>query len=176
VIIIRRALTHPVHTILTNAGEEASGIVGMLLAQYGSADKFAWGYDAQKGEYVDMIKAGIVDPLKVVRTALVGGSGVASLLTTSEVCVVDAPEKDKPAGGSVRGWEVWEVWVDSKWDSSKASFFIWSYYSTPLHYIHTLSSPLLILITNTHHSVFSLQYYSAEMTKPTCQNGLSEFA
>jgi chaperonin GroEL len=46
-----------------------------------------------------MIQAGIVDPLRVVRTALVDASGVASLLMTSEVCVVDAPEEDKPAGG-----------------------------------------------------------------------------
>ena len=66
VSIIRRALTHPARTILNNAGEEASVIVGTLLAQYGAPDEFAWGYDAQNGEYVDMIKAGIVDPLKVV--------------------------------------------------------------------------------------------------------------
>jgi chaperonin GroEL len=80
VTIIRRALTHHAHTILTNAGEEASIVVRALLVQYGSADKFAWGYDAQKGEYVGTIKAGIVDPLKVVRTALVDASGVVSLL------------------------------------------------------------------------------------------------
>ena len=54
------------------------------------------GYDASKGEYVDMIKAGIVDPLKVVRTALVDALGVSSLLTTSETCVVEA-EEEKPA-------------------------------------------------------------------------------
>jgi chaperonin GroEL len=98
VTIIRRALTNPARTILSNAGEESSVIVGTLLSQYGAPDKFSWGYDASKGEYVDMIKAGIVDPLKVVRTALVDASGVASLLTTSEACVVDA-EEDKPAGG-----------------------------------------------------------------------------
>ena len=98
VTIIRRALTNPARTILNNAGEEASVIVGTLLSQYGSADKFSWGYDASKGEYVDMIQAGIVDPLKVVRTALVDASGVASLLTTSEACVVEA-EEDKPAPG-----------------------------------------------------------------------------
>jgi len=103
VTIIRRALTHPARTILNNAGEESSVIVGTLLAQYGAPDKFAWGYDAQKGEYVDMIKAGIVDPLKVVRTALVDASGVASLLTTSEACVVDAPEEDKAVGGAGMG-------------------------------------------------------------------------
>jgi chaperonin GroEL len=99
VAIIRRALASPARTILTNAGEEASVIVGTLLKTYGAADQFAWGYDAAKGEYVDMIKAGIVDPLKVVRTALVDASGVASLLTTSEVCVVESEEEKGPGGG-----------------------------------------------------------------------------
>ncbi|KAI0065068.1 chaperonin GroL [Artomyces pyxidatus] len=92
VAIIRRALARPTRTILSNAGEEASVIVGTLSSQYGTPDKFAWGYDASKGEYVDMIKAGIVDPLKVVRTALVDAAGVASLLTTSEASIVDGEE------------------------------------------------------------------------------------
>jgi chaperonin GroEL len=95
VSIIRLALMHPARTILNN-GEEASVIIGTLLAQYGAPDKFAWGYDAQNGEYVDLIKAGIIVPLKVVRTALMDASGVASLLTTSEACVVDVLEEDKP--------------------------------------------------------------------------------
>jgi chaperonin GroEL len=102
VTIIRRALTTPSRTILANAGEEASVIVGTLLKEYGTPDKFSWGYDASKGEYVDMIKAGIVDPLKVVRTALVDAAGVASLLTTSEVCVVDA-EEEKPTSSPGMG-------------------------------------------------------------------------
>lgn len=103
VSIIRRALTHPTRTILNNAGEESSVIVGTLLSEpYSSPDKFSWGYDAAKGEYVDMIKAGIVDPLKVVRTALVDAAGVASLLTTSEACVVESPEEPK-SGGSMPG-------------------------------------------------------------------------
>lgn len=99
VSIIRRALTNPARTIFKNAGEESSVIVGTLQSTYGTPDKFNWGYDASKGEYVDMIQAGIVDPLKVVRTALVDAAGVASLLTTSEACVVEVEDKDKPAGG-----------------------------------------------------------------------------
>jgi chaperonin GroEL len=100
VSIIRRALTHPTRTILNNAGEESSVIVGTLLSEpYSTPEKFSWGYDAAKGEYVDMIKAGIVDPLKVVRTALVDAAGVASLLTTSEACIVESPEESKAAGG-----------------------------------------------------------------------------
>ncbi|KAJ7621819.1 chaperonin Cpn60/TCP-1 family [Mycena rosella] len=103
VAIVRRALTAPARAILANAGEEASVIVGTLLGQYGGADKFGWGYDASKGEYVDMVKAGIVDPLKVVRTALVDAAGVASLLTTSECCIVDAPEEEKAGGAGGMG-------------------------------------------------------------------------
>ncbi|KAJ7471740.1 chaperonin Cpn60/TCP-1 family [Mycena latifolia] len=103
VAIVRRALTAPARAILSNAGEEASVIVGTLLGQYGAADKFGWGYDAAKGEYVDMVKAGIVDPLKVVRTALVDAAGVASLLTTSECSIVDAPEEEKAGGAGGMG-------------------------------------------------------------------------
>lgn len=103
VAIIRRALTTPARTICKNAGEEASVIIGMLQSTYGTADMFNWGFDASKGEYVDMIKAGIVDPLKVVRTALVDAAGVASLLTTSEACVVEVEDPNKPAGGMGMG-------------------------------------------------------------------------
>jgi chaperonin GroEL len=69
VSIIRKALTRPTKLIVENAGEEGSVIVGTLLEKYG--DKFEMGYDAGKGVYTDMIASGIVDPLKVVRTALV---------------------------------------------------------------------------------------------------------
>lgn len=93
--IIRTAVTRPARIIAENAGEEGSVIVGRLLEKY--ADQFSMGYDAQKGEYVDMIQAGILDPLKVVKTALVDASGVASLLTTSEAAIFEAPE-EKPAG------------------------------------------------------------------------------
>ncbi|TFK17061.1 GroEL equatorial domain-like protein [Coprinopsis marcescibilis] len=78
----------PIRTILDNAGEESSVIIGALLTTYASEDKFRWGYDVPKGEYVDIVERGIV-PLKVVRTALVDAAGVTSLLTTSEACVVE---------------------------------------------------------------------------------------
>jgi chaperonin GroEL len=92
---------------MRNAGEEESVIVGKLLeagirgAKGGKEGAFSWGYDAARGRYVDMVAEGIVDPLKVVRTALVDAAGVASLLTTSEACVVDAPEEAAkgPAAG-----------------------------------------------------------------------------
>lgn len=76
VSIIRQSLTKPTRTIVENAGEEGSVIVGTLLEKYG--DSFNHGYNAASGEYVDMISAGILDPVKVVRTALIDASGVAS--------------------------------------------------------------------------------------------------
>lgn len=96
--IIKSAITKPARTIVENAGIEGSVVVGKLMDEYGS--DFNRGYDSAKGEYVDMISSGIVDPFKVVRTALVDASGVASLLGTTEVAIVEsAEEKSSPAGG-----------------------------------------------------------------------------
>ncbi|KAI8917297.1 hypothetical protein PhCBS80983_g03362 [Powellomyces hirtus] len=108
--IVRKAVQAPCRTIVNNAGEEGSVIVGHLLESYTAPTEglrstaeegksnFNYGYNAATGHYVDMIKEGIIDPLKVVRTALVDASGVASLLTTTECMIVDAPKKDAPAG------------------------------------------------------------------------------
>ena len=104
VSIIRNAIRRPARTIVDNAGEEGAVVVGRLLGEeYAAADKFNWGYDAATSQYRDMIAAGILDPLKVVRTALVDASGVASLLTTSECCVVDSPEEKGAGGGGMPG-------------------------------------------------------------------------
>ncbi|KAL4297073.1 hypothetical protein GQ457_12G001660 [Hibiscus cannabinus] len=89
--IIQNALKTPVHTIASNAGVEGAVIVGKLLEQ----DNPDLGYDAAKGEYVDMVKAGIVDPLKVIRTALVDAASVSSLMTTTEAVVVELPKDEK---------------------------------------------------------------------------------
>ncbi|KAK3032168.1 hypothetical protein RJ639_034993 [Escallonia herrerae] len=91
--IIQNALKAPVHTIASNAGVEGAVVVGKLLEQ----DNFDLGYDAAKGEYVDMVKAGIIDPLKVIRTALVDAASVSSLLTTTEAVVVELPKDEAPA-------------------------------------------------------------------------------
>ncbi|BEJ14444.1 hypothetical protein CspHIS471_0402110 [Cutaneotrichosporon sp. HIS471] len=106
VSIIRNAIRRPVRTIVDNAGEEGTVVVGRLLSdEFIAADKFNWGYDAATSQYRDMIAAGILDPLKVVRTALSDASGVASLLTTSEACVVDDESKSPsmPMGGGMPG-------------------------------------------------------------------------
>ncbi|KAI3749593.1 hypothetical protein L2E82_20207 [Cichorium intybus] len=99
--IIQNALKAPVHTIAANAGVEGAVIVGKLLEQ----DNPDLGYDAAKGQYVDMVKAGIIDPLKVIRTALVDAASVSSLLTTTEAVIVELPkdEKDAPAMGPGMG-------------------------------------------------------------------------
>jgi chaperonin GroEL len=86
-------------TISNEKDEEASVIARNLYAQYEAPDKLAWGYDAQKGDCVNAVGAGIMDQPKVVRIALMGAFGVASLPTTSEACVDKAPE-DKPTAGS----------------------------------------------------------------------------
>jgi chaperonin GroEL len=100
--IVKKAITRPARTIVENAGEEGSVVIGRLISDF-SGD-FNKGYDSAKGEYVDMISAGILDPFKVVRTALVDASGVASLLGTTEVAIVDAPEeKAAPGGGGMGG-------------------------------------------------------------------------
>ncbi len=90
--IVRRALQAPAKQIFANAGEDGSIIVGKLLEK-GDANH---GFDAQSGAYVDMVKAGIIDPTKVVRLALQGAASVAGLLVTTEVMVADRPRKGAP--------------------------------------------------------------------------------
>jgi chaperonin GroEL len=91
--IVRRALLAPARQIFANAGEDGSIIVGKLL-ENGDAN---YGFDAQNGIYVDMVKAGIIDPAKVVRLALQGAASVASLLVTTEAMVAEKPQKGAPA-------------------------------------------------------------------------------
>jgi chaperonin GroEL len=99
--IIRRALQAPVRQIVDNAGEDGSVVVGKLL----ESKDTNFGFDAQKGEYVNMIKAGIIDPTKVVRTALQDAASVAGLLITTEAMIAERPEKKAPPmpGGGMGG-------------------------------------------------------------------------
>jgi chaperonin GroEL len=90
--IVRRALQAPAKQIFANAGEDGSIIVGKLLEK-GHADH---GFDAQSGSYVDMVKAGIIDPTKVVRLALQGAASIAGLLVTTEAMVAEKPQKGTP--------------------------------------------------------------------------------
>jgi chaperonin GroEL len=100
--IVRRALQAPVRQIIANAGGDGAVIVGKLL----DANDPNRGFDAQKEEYVDMFKAGIIDPTKVVRTALQDAASVAGLLVTTECMVAEKPEKKSagmPGGGGMGG-------------------------------------------------------------------------
>lgn len=90
--IIKAAITKPAKRIIENAGEEAAVIVGKI---YDEPD-FNKGYDSSKGQFTDMIAAGIIDPFKVVKNGLVDAAGVASLLATTECAIVDVPDP-KPA-------------------------------------------------------------------------------
>jgi chaperonin GroEL len=93
--IVRRALQAPARQIFANAGADSSVIIGKLLDK-GDVNH---GFDAQTGNYVDMIKAGIIDPTKVVRLALQGAASIAGLLVTTEAMVAERPEKSTlPAG------------------------------------------------------------------------------
>jgi len=92
--IIKKALQAPIRQITSNAGVDGSVIVGKLL----EGKKGSNGYDAQSEEYCDMIQKGIIDPTKVVRTALQDAASIASLLITTEAMIADKPD-DKDAGG-----------------------------------------------------------------------------
>jgi chaperonin GroEL len=91
--IVRRALQAPIRQIVKNAGGEGSIVVGKLLEQ----DNFKFGFNAQTDEYGDLIAAGIVDPAKVVRTALQDAASVAGLLITTEAMIAEAPKKESAA-------------------------------------------------------------------------------
>jgi chaperonin GroEL len=94
--IVRRALQSPVRQISENAGHDGAVVAGKLL----ESKDVNFGFDAQKGEYTDMIKAGIIDPTKVVRTALQDAASVAGLLITTEALIAEKPEKKAaPVGG-----------------------------------------------------------------------------
>ncbi|BAV52185.1 60 kDa chaperonin [Mesorhizobium sp. 113-1-2] len=97
--IVRRALQAPARQIASNAGAEASIVAGKILENKGAT----FGYNAQTGEYGDMIAMGIVDPVKVVRTALQDAASVAGLLVTTEAMIAEAPKKESAGGGMPGG-------------------------------------------------------------------------
>jgi len=99
--IVRRALQAPTRQIAENAGVDGSLVVGKLLENKNAN----WGFDAQKGEYTDLVKVGIIDPTKVVRLALTDAASVAGLLITTEAMVAEKPERKAtpatPPGGDM---------------------------------------------------------------------------
>jgi chaperonin GroEL len=101
--IVRRALQVPLRQIAENAGEDGAVIAGKVSENA----SVTYGFDAQSGKYVDMVKAGIIDPTKVVRVALQDAASVAGLLITTEAMIADSPKKDDapmgPPGGGMGG-------------------------------------------------------------------------
>jgi chaperonin GroEL len=91
--IVRRALRAPARQIAENAGENGAYVVGKLIEQ----SDYNWGFNAATGQYEDLVKAGVIDPTKVVRTALQDAASVASLLITTEAMVAELPKEEKPA-------------------------------------------------------------------------------
>ena len=91
--IVRRALRAPARQIADNAGGDGAWIVGKLL----ESEEYNWGFNAATGEYQDLVKAGVIDPAKVVRTALQDAASVASLLITTEALVAELPKEEKAA-------------------------------------------------------------------------------
>ncbi len=103
--IVRRAIQWPARQIAENAGVDGSIVVGKLT----ESKDTNWGFDAQKGEYADLVKTGIIDPTKVVRVALQNAASVAGLLITTEAMVAEKPEKKSapsmPGGGGMGGMD-----------------------------------------------------------------------
>jgi chaperonin GroEL len=99
--IVRKAIQMPLRQIAENAGEDGAVIAGKVLDK----DEYNWGFDAQTGEFKDLVRSGIIDPTKVVRTALQDAASVAGLLVTTEAMVAEKPEKKAapamPPGGGM---------------------------------------------------------------------------
>jgi chaperonin GroEL len=90
--IVRRAIQAPCRIIAANAGEDGAVVAGKILEK----KDYNWGYNAQTGEYVDLVAAGVIDPVKVVRIALQDAASVAGLLITTEAMIAEKPKKDSP--------------------------------------------------------------------------------
>ncbi len=91
--IVRKAIQAPLRQIAENAGEDGAVVAGKVLDK----SEYSWGFDAQSGDFKDLVKSGIIDPTKVVRTALQDASSVAGLLVTTEAMVAEKPEKKAPS-------------------------------------------------------------------------------
>ena len=103
--IVSKALESPIRQIVENAGVEGSIVVGRVLEKSGN-----YGFDAQKEEYTDLVLAGIIDPTKVVRTALQDAASVASILITTEAMIAEKPKEKAPmpmpgGGGGMGGMD-----------------------------------------------------------------------
>jgi chaperonin GroEL len=95
--MVRKSLEAPIRKLASNAGQDGSVIIDAVRREAKAKKNKNIGYNVMTGEYTDMIKAGIIDPVKVVRGALENAASIAAMILTTEVLITDAPEKDKPA-------------------------------------------------------------------------------
>ncbi len=104
--IVRKAIQAPARQIAINAGADGSVVVGKIMDK----DQYSYGYDAQAGEYGNLVTKGVIDPTKVVRSAIQGAASVAGLLITTEAMVAELPKKQgaapaMPGGGGMGGMD-----------------------------------------------------------------------
>jgi chaperonin GroEL len=103
--IVRKAIAAPARQIVDNAGDDGAVVIGKLI----ESKDYAYGYNAQTGQYGDLVKAGIIDPTKVVRTAIQDAASIAGLLITTEAMIAEAPKKEAPmppmGGGGMGGMD-----------------------------------------------------------------------
>ena len=103
--IVRKAIQTPARQIIDNAGADGAVVVGKLM----ESKDYAYGYDAQTGNYGDLVKLGIIDPTKVVRTALQDAASIAGLIVTTEATITEQPKKDSgpqmQGGGGMGGMD-----------------------------------------------------------------------
>src|SRR6202030_942410 len=104
--IVKKAITWPARQIAINSGEDGAVVVGKILEK----DTYAYGFDAQTGEYGNLVSKGIIDPTKVVRAALQGAASIAGLLITTEAMVAELPKEKAgppamPHGGGMGGMD-----------------------------------------------------------------------
>ena len=99
--IVRRALEEPLRTIASNAGLEPSVVIDKVRAGQGS-----YGYNAATDTYEDLVESGVIDPTKVVRTALQNAASVASLILTTECVIAEAPPKEKGKAGAAAAMDM----------------------------------------------------------------------
>ncbi len=108
--IIRRAVEQPLRTLVENAGGEGSVVVNEVKKRKGNE-----GYNVATGEYEDLIKAGVVDPTKVTRSALQNAASISGLLLTTEAVITELPEKEKPAApAAMAAPAAWAEWTTKR--------------------------------------------------------------
>ena len=109
---MRNGLDIPLRSIAENAGVDGAVVVNRVKQMKGKND----GYDADKEQYCDLVAAGVIDPAKVVRTALQNAASVAALLLTTESLITEIPKEEEEGGGhhpTITAWEAWEAWAEA---------------------------------------------------------------